>query len=149
MSELVLRKVFFIDDSGDEIFLSRLLFDRHGIDLTVEHFRAMDRFLDMLQGMDPVDARECLIVVDLNLTVGKGTEGLRQLRDLPGGGDLIAGICSGSEDPADAQNAYEAGADYFVGKPLDIHSLRAICDSVEALEMRGNEKTGITLVRTD
>lgn len=144
--ERKLKKIHYIEDSSDEIFLSRMLFRRHGIDLEIEHYLNMDAFFVAMREMDQQEADEALVVIDLNLTLSKGTEGLRRLRHIIGGTRMIAGICTGSEDPADERNSFEAGADFFVAKPLDRNSLAQICDSVATLKMCDNGEDGIHIV---
>ena len=80
MLQRKLKKIYFIEDSSDEIFLSRMLFRHHKIDLEIEHLRNMEDFFEKLRHMDTEQADEALVVVDLNLTLTKGTEGIRRLR---------------------------------------------------------------------
>lgn len=147
MHQQKLKKIYFIEDSSDEIFLSRMLFRHHKIKLEIEHLRNMDDFFERLRGMGEAEANEAIVVVDLNLTLTKGTEGIRRLRHLEGGTKLIAGICTGSEDPADERNSFEAGADFFVAKPLDKNSLKHICNSVSTLKMIHIEPGEVEIIK--
>ena len=147
MLQRKLKKIYFIEDSSDEIFLSRMLFRHHKIDLEIEHLRNMEDFFEKLRHMDTEQADEALVVVDLNLTLTKGTEGIRRLRHIAGGSRLIAGICTGSEDPADERSSFEAGADFFVAKPLDKNSLGHICNSVSTLSMVKSAANDIELIK--
>ena len=60
--------------------------------------------------------------------------------------NILIGICSGSEDPADKRNASESGAHFFVNKPLDLRSLGDVCEACEVLKMRQSETGETTIV---
>jgi len=125
----VLSTLYYVDDSDDEIFLSRVLFKRQKIDLEIVHFSTFQRFLEHSMELEPELLAGTLTVVDLNLTISKGTEGIRTFRGRPEGSRYVIGICSGSEDPADRQLAFDSGADFFVPKPLNRDRLSDICAS--------------------
>lgn len=130
-----IHKVFYIDDSEDEFFLSRLLFRSQRVDIELVCFADFDDFLDDFQSRSPEEVEKAIVVVDMNLTVIKGTEGIERLRQTPMGKGVIVGVCTGSEDPADMRSAFTAGADFFVPKPLDRDCITRICKAVPTLDL--------------
>ena len=119
----LIRKLYFIDDSDDDIFLSRLMLERAKVNIDVGYFARFSQFLDELRSNRLSHLDCCLIVVDLNLKITKGTDAIRQLRKEPNAKNLLIGICTGSEDPADIEDATDAGADFYVPKPLNLDTL--------------------------
>ncbi len=135
MSDRKVTELHFVDDSDDEIFISRVLFERQNIDLEILHYTSFDDYQAHLEGLDDEQLAESLGVIDLNLTVSKGTDGIAALRGHSRFASMLVGVCSGSDDPADVRSAQEAGANFFVGKPVDVNCLQRICDAVPALSL--------------
>lgn len=147
MVETKIRKVVLVDDSEDEIFMAKIFFKRQKIDAELEAFTHLDGLFSAIKQPD-FNMMDTLIVIDLNLTVCKGTEGIEKIRSLSQGKDALVGISTGSEDPADKISAIEAGADFFVGKPLDRNTLLNITDGVEPLIANGGANTDLPLALT-
>lgn len=129
-----IEKLYFIDDSDDEAFLSQVMFNGGNIKLEIVHYPEFANFFDDFRTGTVVDLKTSLIIVDFNLTVMNGADGIRQIRASESLQPVCAGICSGSEDPADRKSALDAGADFFAPKPLDKACLNYICSVVPSLE---------------
>lgn len=121
--------------------MAKVFFKRQNIGAALKAFTKLEDLYDTLHPSAGFDANGALIVLDLNLTVCKGTEGVEHIRRLPIGPDLLIGISTGSEDPADKQLAADVGADFFVGKPLHRKTLLAIANSVPQLSTQ--EEAGV------
>jgi CheY-like chemotaxis protein len=76
-----------------------------------------------------------LLIIDMNLRLSNGIDAVKRLRGLEPTRNMIMGICTGSEDPADRRDAIAAGADFFIQKPLNLTSLERICAVVSSLEV--------------
>ena len=138
------EKVIFIDDSEDEVFLARMLFEQQAIDLDIIHVATPTR-LEEACGSDAIGTGKAMIVVDLNMPEAHGTDVVRRLRQDERYRDNVVGVCTGSDDPADRKGALEAGAEFFVNKPLEKNALSRICDQVERLTLQDAKEGGCKL----
>ena len=128
-----ITKIFFVDDSDDELFISRLSFTQDSIEVELEHFFDLDAYFRTLDHCTIGELKSSITVLDLNLTVGRGTDGVKRVRAQPHLSSLIIGICSGSDDPADRQDAHDAGGNFFISKPLNLLALESISEAVDDL----------------
>lgn len=135
MSAQTLRHLHFVDDSPDEFLVTRLIFRKEKIDLKLHAHHALDEFVAHVRKIDADELDQSIIVTDLNLAVGSGIDVINAVRAEPNLERLIAGVCSGSNDPADRLAAIEAGADFFVTKSLDKRALHEICSAVPRLSL--------------
>jgi len=143
MTSRRIETVHFIEDSEDEVFLTRLLFSKEKVDARLAHHFSWDAFRAAL---DATPATEPLLVcVDLNMPGMKGTEIISAMLAAAPRPRLISGICSGSEDPADRLHAERVGARFFVQKPLNRAALEAICSAVEELSCGSSPEGKFTL----
>lgn len=133
-----LDTLYFIDDSDDEKFLTELLFGVEKINLEIMHFFNLEEFNTFYHDEDNKQSIGMLIV-DLNMPIQNGVEIVSHIKQNNGYEDLIVGICTGSEDPADKKNATAAGADFFIQKPFNTKSLKITCDLVQGLDLVTNE----------
>lgn len=138
-------KVHFIDDAQDEIMLAELWMQTEGIDLSVVHHIGLNAFLDWC-GKNS-DDRPGLLLIDMNMPGMRGDKVLGMVLESPFASELFAGICTGSDDPADRRSAIEAGADFFAQKPLNLACLQSICGAVSGLDLQA-EGGRYTLMRT-
>ena len=139
--------VYMIDDSDDESYMTHLYFDRQQVGPTLKHFYDLSAFVDHVTESDEFDPIGSILVVDLNLRSRKGTDLIEEIRGEGWGVELVAGICSGSEDPADQRSAIAAGADFFVGKPLDRDMVSRICEIEPRLEASSDSDQPLTIDR--
>ncbi len=147
MDVVQIKTCYVIEDSEDEIFLTRLLFDRQNVALEIQHFFEFDTFYATVVNSTEEDLRSSLTIVDLNLKVSNGNEAVATLKSLKDGTERLVGICSGSEDPADKADAKAAGADFFVSKPLNLDAITRIASAIEALEVRQGDAGETSLWR--
>ena len=139
MATTRITTIYLVDDSDDEIFMANIFFKKQNIGANLIAFSRLEQLYEALLAEDDLNTRQIMIVIDLHLTVCKGTEGIVQLRRMEFGDALLMGISTGSEDPADRLHALSVGADFFVGKPLDRTTLLAIADSVPSLTPQEDE----------
>jgi len=125
--------IHFIEDSEDEVFISRLLLKSQNVDVNVVHYPSYDAFI--ASRIAPEPDRPVILFVDLNLPEIKGTEIIRRIHDSGKYPHVVSGICTGSEDPADRLSADKVGARFFIQKPLDLNALQRVCGVIEGLEI--------------
>ena len=138
--------LYFIDDSSDEHLITRLMFKRAGLNITVHEFLDFASFQKLLGPKGPIDTETSIVLIDLNLGLENGIDALKTIRSDGSSGALLAGICSGSNDPADRIDAAAAGADFFVPKPLDANALKDICATVPKLDFVDDPASGPYIV---
>lgn len=136
MAEVRLEQIHLIDDSDDEAFLARLLFDTQGLSISIAHHLDLVSFITAL-GQEETNG-PLLVIVDLNMPGQRGNAVIAEMRGEKKLANAIIGICTGSEDPADNMAARDAGAHFFVKKPLDLGCLRLVAQTVPKLSVREN-----------
>ena len=141
-----IERIVYVEDSDDEVFLTRIVFARERVAAELVHYPRFDAMERDLADGTLGGLAACLVVVDLNLKLTKGTDAVRRLRAMPAADGAVIGVCTGSEDPADRRDAIAAGADFFVGKPLDSACLERICETVPRLRFaRAPDGGAVTL----
>jgi len=144
-----LQEVLFVDDSEDEHLVSRLMMRRSKLAITYRPFQTVKDFEQATSDYSYDDWRLALVLFDLNLTLGSGIAALKSLKANNPDNVIIAGICTGSKDPKDRQDAFDAGANFFITKPFDIDALRTICDFVPELALHSNDEAdGLQIIAT-
>lgn len=134
-----LETLYFIDDSDDERFLTEILFGVEKINLKIRHFFNLREFESFFTSQEEQKSFG-LLIVDLNMPIQNGVEIVDHLKKRKKYENLIIGICTGSEDPADKKIANAAGADFFIKKPFDTNSLKKTCEVVSKLDLITNDE---------
>jgi CheY-like chemotaxis protein len=112
-----MRKLLIIDDNPSDIDITRMVLEERGWDLTVEAFKNAEKALASLrEGTD----LPSLILLDLNIPGMSGIAFLRQIRADERLHAIPLIMATASSFDRDEQEAYEAGADLFLYKELDI-----------------------------
>lgn len=145
MSQRQVEEIYFIEDSSDEIFLTEMLLANERVDLGLCHVASLEEFWRHLE-TKPSPLPE-IVLVDLNLPHIKGSKIIEELLKSHFNPHLIVGICTGSDDPKDRQDCLNAGAHFFVGKPLDLECLAKICAHIESLSLKIEDDGSISLYR--
>lgn len=136
---LDIQTIFFVDDSDDELFISRLSFLQDDIEVELKHFFDLEDYFQHMDLCSIAQLRRSITILDLNLTTSRGTEGITRIRAQPHFASHIVGICSGSDDPADRQAALEAGGNFFVSKPLNLAALESIASAVPCITVQSRD----------
>lgn len=147
MGRTRIKTIYLVDDSDDEIFIANILMKRQKVRAELISISTLEKLYEEVGNQSRFSPLQSLVVVDLNLTVCKGTDGIIHLRNMEVGPQILIGISTGSEDPADRLLAFEAGADFFAGKPLDRATLMTIVQSVPKLTASEDEAGGLELFR--
>ncbi|MEM8839233.1 MAG: response regulator [Pseudomonadota bacterium] len=103
--------------------------------MKIIHFFGVADFMRTIETWDTNTLTGALVLFDLNLPCESGLDGIRRLRAINRMSGIVTGICSGSDDPTDQRRAAAGGADFFVGKPLDVAAWQEICRSVSDLDL--------------
>lgn len=144
--ELEIEEIHFVDDSEDEMFMSKLFFKRQKIKPRLVAHKSLAGLMDLVD-QNAVDPARAIVFFDMNLTMQRGTEGVAALRKSLGN-KVVCGIVTGSDDPADYQSAMDAGANFFVGKPLNYECIVKVCQKLDDLRLEKTENDEWKLVRS-
>jgi CheY-like chemotaxis protein len=105
----------------------------------------MSGLTEKLRQVEKQRRHNAVVLLDMNMPRMRGTEILRQLRNDEDYRDMIIGICTGSDDPADKRTACEAGADFYVSKPLNLRALNDMCRQVEHVAVQTDANGQVSL----
>lgn len=119
MPETAVRRILVVDDARliRAYYRAALEADGHDIDEAMNGLEALERLL-----MKPVD----LLIVDINMPKMDGLTFLKRLRrgDQPTASTPVL-MTSTEAKPSDVDAAREAGANYYLIKPITPDALRA------------------------
>jgi CheY-like chemotaxis protein len=110
--------VLVVDDNPVNLRVCRLILERYGH--TVETETSPVAVLSRVQGQVPD-----VLITDLMMPILDGIELTRQIRALPIGQDLPIIVLTARGEESDQDRAMEAGATYFLTKPVSSGALTA------------------------
>ena len=125
------------DDPNDALFVRRAL-NKLGIGDRVRLARDGMEAVEYLEGRGAfADRKEnplpALILLDLKLPRKSGLEVLEWLRSVPGLQELPVAILTSSQEPGDVERARELGIVSYTVKPVDLHKLTRVVQSLGRL----------------
>ena len=112
-----MRKILIVDDNPDDIEITRVALEESGWELQVEACQSAEKALARLR--EPGDL-PCSILLDLNIPGMGGIECLRRIRADESLKSIPVIMVTASSFDQDEKKAYEAGANLFLYKELDI-----------------------------
>ena len=112
-----MRKILIVDDNRDDIEITRIVLEERGWDVQVEASRNAEKALDGLRTGEDLPS---LILLDLNIPGMGGIDCLQQIRADQSLHSIPVIMVSSSSFEMDEKKAYDAGADFFLYKHLDI-----------------------------
>jgi len=112
-----MQKILIVDDNPDDIEITRIVLEEKGWDMQVEAYGGAEKALARLQDAEDLPS---LILLDVNIPGMGGIPCLRKLRADERLKTIPVIMVSTSSFDADQERAYEAGADCFLFKEIDI-----------------------------
>lgn len=112
-----MRKILVVDDNPDDIEITRVVLEERGWDVHVEACGNADKALDSLRKGEDLPS---LILLDLNIPGMGGFACLQQIRADQRLHAIPVIVVTSSSFEMDEKKAYDAGADFFLYKHLDI-----------------------------
>jgi two-component system response regulator len=112
-----MRKILIVDDNPDDIEITKIVLEESGWELHVEACPSAEKALACLR--EPKDL-PCSILLDLNIPGMGGIECLRRIRADESLKSIPVIIVTASSFDQDQKKAYDAGANFFLYKELDI-----------------------------
>ena len=113
--------LFYVDDSKDDLFYLDYICRKQQIDVDLFCFSTADMALEALEARAAEGkAVPDLLITDLYMPLDSGTGLVLSLRRDVRFKSMRLAICSGSDADEDRARALEAGADFYLEKPLDL-----------------------------
>ena len=118
-------RVLVVDDHDLNLKLLERLLELEGREVrAADSLAAAERAL--------AEEQPALIVLDLNLPDGSGLDLTRKLKSEPRTASIPIVACTAAVRPADEDEAFDAGCDAFVIKPIDLQRFAAVISSILA-----------------
>ena len=112
-----MRKILIVDDNPDDIELTKIALEENGWDIQVEACPSAEKALACLRETGDLP---CSILLDLNIPGMGGIECLRRIRADESLKSIPVIMVTASSFDQDEKKAYDAGANLFLYKELDI-----------------------------
>ena len=113
--------IFVVEDSDTDVEAIGRALGRSHPDLPVEFFRSGAEAVARLAGTRPR-----LMLLDLNMPGESGLDVIRPVRADPALAGLTLVVFTSSEEPAEADACYAAGADSYIYKPLNFGLFQSV-----------------------
>jgi DNA-binding response OmpR family regulator len=116
--------IVYVDDSRDDLFYLDYIRKKQQIDVDLFCFSTAETALEALkqrvaEGWSPPE----LLIADLYMPLDSGIGLVSRLRGDDRFSAMRLAICSGSDADEDRARALEAGADFYLEKPLDLAAI--------------------------
>ncbi|EJZ22542.1 response regulator [Rhizobium sp. Pop5] len=116
--------LFCVDDSRDDLFYLDYISRKQQIDVDLFCFSTAEAaFVALEQRVAEDKALPELLIADLYMPLDSGIGLVNRLRRDDRFKAMRLGICSGSDADEDRARALEAGADFYLEKPLDLAAI--------------------------
>lgn len=119
--------IFVVDDQADFRFILQQLFGRHCPASPVRFFGGGQVLLEELARVQP---KPSLILLDRHMPGLDGYQTLLALKSQPAYKKIPVVMMSGEASALDINECYEAGANSFLRKPLDLPAMQAMLEAI-------------------
>ncbi len=140
------QEIYIIDDTADYRFLLEQVFARFLSQYTVRFFTGGDALNEYRQQPDlsrPDPSRPALIILDLKMPGLSGYQTLVQLKQSPWQAIPVV-MMSNDGSGREIEQCYEAGANSFLTKPIDLDSTRQLMTDICRYWLELNQLPGAT-----
>ena len=122
------RSVVIVEDSDEDFEMIKVLLSDLGFQGSLIRFDDGMAAVEYFRSM-PTDRCQ-LLLLDLNLPEMDGRDVLSQLKGDVSTKSIPVVVFSTSNNPKDVESCYQAGANAFVNKPVDLMKLKALMSSL-------------------
>ena len=135
------QSILLVEDNPDDIALMLHALNDNRIANPVVVAEDGEQALQTLFGTNEQaeSGAPALILLDLNLPKRNGLEVLRELRNHPDTRLVPVVILTSSLEPSDRLNAYQAGANSYLRKPVDFDEFVHVAQQVGSYWLRLNQ----------
>lgn len=133
-----------VEDREEDVYLLKRAIERAEVHAEVHAVVDGQEAIDYLEGKGPFADRTqhplpYLILLDLKLPLKTGFDVLAWVRAQPPLRTLIVIVLSSSIDEGDLEKAYQLGANAFLVKPSDMHTLVEMCKAMKLFWLTHNQ----------
>jgi DNA-binding response OmpR family regulator len=135
--------VVIVEDNPADVMLLRWALENRGVTCDLEVIDHGDIAMAYAEGKWPApwDGPPSVILVDINLPGYDGFQLVEAFRANASFSGSTIGMYSSSDDEADRTRALNAGASFFIEKPVDLQGLDRLAVEVAAVLARSDEST--------
>lgn len=131
--------VLMAEDNQDDSELMAHAWSRTSVEARLETARDGEAAIDVLRRcVEEHTELPALLVLDLRMPRMDGLELLRRLRADPDVRSIPAVVCSSSQEPADIDSCYSAGANGYVVKPREASRYRQLVAAIDSFWLQTN-----------
>lgn len=123
------RDILLVEDSPEDAQALMRAFRQAGISNPVIHLADGDAALAHVRGLNEA-TRPVMVVLDLNLPGTDGREVLTQLKADQATRDIPILVLTSSANERDVEACYRSGANSYLQKPVDYHSLLRTAETI-------------------
>ncbi|MFI5496785.1 response regulator [Actinoplanes sp. NPDC051859] len=116
--------ILVVEDSDEDVEAVHRAISRSHPQLRLEFLHSGSQVLPRLTAPDAERPR--LVLLDLNMPGEGGLEVIRQVRAHADLGDLTLVVFTSSENQAEAEACYQAGADSYIYKPINFSLFQSV-----------------------
>jgi CheY-like chemotaxis protein len=137
VADAVAPAILVVEDSPEDYEVTLRALRRTGLPHRLLHCATGDEALDFLRRRgrfrDPADApRPAMILLDLNLPGTDGREVLQEIKRTDELAPIPVVVLTTSDDGRDVRACYEAGANSYVKKPIDLDAFMGAIERLSA-----------------
>ncbi|MBP1608403.1 MAG: two-component system response regulator [Acidobacteria bacterium] len=125
------RPILVVEDNPIDVELVRRAFGRRHASNPIETLEDGAEVLQQIHEWEAGKPSPILILLDLQLPGASGLEVLRQIKTHPKFSRIPVIILTASGESADAEAAYNLGANSYIVKPIDFDRLLQVTDQIE------------------
>jgi len=123
------ERLLLVEDTGDDEELALLALERTDVDVEVRVARDGEEAVRQLESMER-ERLPSVVLLDLHLPRLDGFDVLRWIRATRHTRLLPVVVMSSSQAPEDVRRAYEAGANGYVCKPVELGAFSEVVEIV-------------------
>lgn len=141
--------ILYAEDEETDAFFVERAFKQAGISQRLVVVRSGQEAIDYLAGRGDYADRARhplprLVLLDLNMPGVSGLEVLKWIRTTPAVCTLVTIMLTSSNQDVDVHRAYQQGANGYLVKPADIHSLLSMAHAIRDYWLTQNRATAPT-----
>jgi CheY-like chemotaxis protein len=126
------QTILLVEDSEDDAFLFKRMFDRGGTNFRLHHARNGAEAIEFLRAASNAGALPRIVLLDLKLPVLNGFEVLDWVREQIFSSQAPVVVLSGSDQQQDKESALRLGAVDYIVKPMTLPELRRILEETSS-----------------
>lgn len=137
-------RLFYVEDNPDDVLLTKLAIARAGVVAQLETVPDGTEAIQALQRKSAAELPDC-ILLDVKLPTSSGLDVLAWIRAQPHLRRLPVIMLTSSLLPSDIARAYDLGANSYLLKPSDLHSLVALAKAIDLYWFQTNVRPNVSL----